>query len=1820
MGDVVRASTAATSVERRDMRSDAHQLLIELLVHQFAYPVRWIETQNCLFTQQDSISRFVELGPAKTLVGMAQKTCDMKMTMGELPLTSEVQFLASTQNRKELCYEYEATALQPDTSDEDQVAPPVDATAPSRADPPPVSISHPVPVAAASIADVSVSGEEIVRALVAQKLKKPIEQILTSKSIKELSGGKSTLQNELMGDLDDEFGAVPEAAEDLSLKALGAALSVGRELRLGKRSSNLISRLISSRMPPRFNLNSVRRYLAERWGLGPLRQSSVLLFAITTEPPARLPSVHAAEEYLDALAARYAESCSLVLQAQLPQAAAQTTATPVVDPAFLDEFSKGQKKMAAQQLKIFAEYLQVKPFHQTRSAELEVSCAELQEKLDLWHSEYSEEFVSGIKPCFDTKKSRRFDAWWNIVRQDVISLYHDAENGRLKEDESRLDELLHRIASRSEQPVLEMVESLTALSSERNGSEAGFSPIGRKLAKSVVSGIHQPPKTRYTLPVTGPQTRVTVNGSIEYKEVRRKGPNGSITYTELLRGGTIHGSRNDLPFVNLKSHRGGEWRADMEMTDILLNLFSDALERGVTFAGKDVLVTGAGPGSIGVEVVRGLLMGGAKVILTTSRAPSATSKYYQNLYESCGARGSELLILPCNQASARDCEALIDHIYSISGLGRDLDAIVPFAAVSEAGVEVDGIDAKSELAHRLMLVNVLRLLGRVIKNKKERHINCHPTQVLLPLSPNHGSFGGDGLYSESKLGLESLLNRFQSESWSEELTVCGVVIGWTRGTGLMSGNDIIAEAIEGHNVLTFSQHEMALNILILMTPTVVTLCENEPIVADFGAGLSRLKNLEKILSETRARLNSEVEIAKAVNEENDREEALSNSSKRVGSSAIKQRATLRVGFPSLPDYEKDLKPLKHLYEMVEPSSTVVVVGFSELGPWGSARTRWEIESQGKLSQAGYIEMAWLMNLIKHLDNDTKEGHYAGWADAKTGEHVHDCDIEARYGQQILDHSGIRLVEPELFGGYDPKKKEYLQEIVIEEDLPEFDATLATAQAYKLRHGDGVDIRQLDGTDECRVLIKRGAHILVPKAVPFTWGSVAGQLPTGWNPTKYGIQEDLLGQVDPATLYTLCCVSEALFSAGITDSLEIFKYIHLSEIGNFIGSSMGGASKTRALYKDIYLDKEIQSDVLQETYLNTTAAWVNMLLLGSAGPIKTPVGACATGVESIDSGYESIVSGKTRMCLVGGTDDFQEDESFGFSKMKATVNAAEELARGRLPSEMSRPTAETRAGFMEAQGCGIQIICSAELALEMGLPIYGIIASSTMAADKISRSVPAPGQGILTFARETPDVATSPLLDLDYRREQMQTQIHLWGDSSSQTLCSSGSSVSSSTPSTDSDLVIVTPPSLPPQLDAAVYHRIRAARKLWGNDFRVQNPNISPLRAALAVWGLTIDDIDVTSLHATSTKANDKNEPEVIDKQMTHLGRTAGRPLLAICQKSVTGHPKAPAAAWMLNGCLQVLDSGLVPGNRNADNVDVVLKKFEHLVFPTRPVKTTEVKAFLLTSFGFGQKGGMVVGVAPKYLFATLGQERFEEYAVKVTQRKRLANRAYVRALLSNKIVKAQIRPPYTETEGSTVFLNPLSRTSEDDTGALRFDSLNLCGVSGDECNLSKPSKSHKTANTSSDLALAANISKAWIEQQTRHRPKDFSTVGIDIVNFQGFTADENPVFIARNYTKDEVEFASKSLNPHAAFASRWCAKEAVFKSLRTPSKGAGAAMKDIEILSDGGIPKVVLHGDASAAAHKKGLQDIMLSLSHGDDSVIAIALGLSGDGPPTYTL
>ncbi len=230
-----------------------------------------------------------------------------------------------------------------------------------------------------------------------------------------------------------------------------------------------------------------------------------------------------------------------------------------------------------------------------------------------------------------------------------------------------------------------------------------------------------------------------------------------------------------IPLLHLKRKVGTSWEYSSNLTGVYLDVLSEIATSGTTFKDKNALLTGVGKGSIGCEILKGLLSGGAHAVVTTSRYSRATVEYYQDIYQRYGSRGSALTVVPFNQGSKQDVEALIDYIYGT--LGLDLDYVLPFAAVPENGRQIDGLDDKSELAHRIMLVNVLRLLGAVKSKKASRHFVTRPTQVILPLSPNHGLFGNDGLYSESKISLETLFQRWNSESWGEYLCLAGAVIG-----------------------------------------------------------------------------------------------------------------------------------------------------------------------------------------------------------------------------------------------------------------------------------------------------------------------------------------------------------------------------------------------------------------------------------------------------------------------------------------------------------------------------------------------------------------------------------------------------------------------------------------------------------------------------------------------------------------------------------------------------------------------------------------------------------------------------------------------------------------------------------------------------------------------------------------------------------------------------------------------------------------------------------------------------------------------------------
>ena len=173
-----------------------------------------------------------------------------------------------------------------------------------------------------------------------------------------------------------------------------------------------------------------------------------------------------------------------------------------------------------------------------------------------------------------------------------------------------------------------------------------------------------------------------------------------------------------------------------------------------------------------------------------------------------------------------------------------------------------------------------------------------------------------------------------------------------------------------------------------------------------------------------------------------------------------------------------------------------------------------------------------------------------------------------------------LLEPDLFKGYDPKKKVFHQEIELMHDLEPFEAAQVEAEKFKYEHGDRCDIWAGEG-GQWFVKFKKGARVLVPKAFKFN-RLVGGQIPTGWSAGRYGIPADIIAQTDRCALWALVCAAEALNMSGITDPYELYQHMHPSEVGSSIGSGMGGVESMAAMFKDRRDEKEVQNDILQET--------------------------------------------------------------------------------------------------------------------------------------------------------------------------------------------------------------------------------------------------------------------------------------------------------------------------------------------------------------------------------------------------------------------------------------------------------------------------------------------------------------------------------------------------------------------------------------------------------------------------------------------------------------
>lgn len=125
---------------------------------------------------------------------MARRTLAAKYEAYDAAQSLQRQILCYNKDAKEIYYDVEPVeeeAATPEVSVSDSA--PVAASASFAAAPAPSAGP------AAQVTDTPVQAVDIVRSLIAQKLKKSLAEIPLSKAIKDLVNGKSTLQNEILG-------------------------------------------------------------------------------------------------------------------------------------------------------------------------------------------------------------------------------------------------------------------------------------------------------------------------------------------------------------------------------------------------------------------------------------------------------------------------------------------------------------------------------------------------------------------------------------------------------------------------------------------------------------------------------------------------------------------------------------------------------------------------------------------------------------------------------------------------------------------------------------------------------------------------------------------------------------------------------------------------------------------------------------------------------------------------------------------------------------------------------------------------------------------------------------------------------------------------------------------------------------------------------------------------------------------------------------------------------------------------------------------------------------------------------------------------------------------------------------------------------------------------------------------------------------------------------------------------------------------------------------------------------------------------------------
>jgi fatty acid synthase, bacteria type len=1206
-------------------RELCRKVVIELLAWQFASPVRWIETQDLLFTEEAAgglgVERFVEIGvkSAPTVAGLATNTLKLPefaySTVEVLNSERDAAVLFATDTDPDPAPEAEEEAVAPVAAAE--VAVPVE-TAPAAAS---------APTGAARPDDIAFDAADATLALIALSAKMRIDQIEPLDSIESITDGASSRRNQLLVDLGAELnlGAIDGAAEtDLTslkgqvtklartYKPFGPVLSdaINDQLRTALGPSGKRPAAIAERVTKAWQLgHGWVKHVTVEVALGTREGSSVRGGALGHLHEGVLADAASVDKVIDAAVASVAARRGVSVA--LPSSGGGGGAT--IDAAALSEFTDqitGRDGVLASAARLVLGQLGL---DDPVSALPAATDAEL---IDLVTAELGADWPRLVAPVFDARKAVVFDDRWASAREDLVRLWLTGE-GDIDADWPHLS--------------------------------ARFEGAGHVVATQA----------------TWWQGKA------------------------LAAGRQIHASLYGRIAAGAENPDPGPYSSEI------------------------AVVTGASKGSIAASVVARLLDGGATVIATTSKLDDERLAFYRGLYRDSARFGATLWVVPANMASYSDIDALVAWVggEQTESLGpqsihikdaQNPTLLFPFAAPRVSG-DLSEAGSRSEMEMKVLLWAVQRLIGGLSAIGADHDIASR-LHVMLPGSPNRGMFGGDGAYGEAKSALDAVVSRWRAESsWAQRVSLVHALIGWTRGTGLMGHNDAIVAAVEEAGVTTYSTDEMAATLLKLCDVESKAAAANAPIKVDLTGGLGDIEiDMAELAAKARAQATPDAETVDAT-----------------------PHGTI-AALPSPPRAYTPVPPPPWEDLDVDPADLVVIVGGAELGPYGSSRTRYEMEVAGELSAAGVLELAWTTGLIKWEDDPQP-----GWYDTASGVLVDESQLVECYHDAVVERCGIREFVDD--GAIDPDHASpLLVSVFLDRDFSFVVSSEADAGAFVAFDPEHTVATPVPDSSDWQVTRKAGTEIRVPRKTKLS-RTVGAQIPTGFDPTVWGITADMATSIDRVALWNMVATVDAFLSAGFTPA-ELMRWVHPSLVANTQGTGMGGMTSMQTMYHGNLLGRNKPNDLLQEVLPNVVAAHVVQSYVGSYGAMIHPVGACATAAVSVEEGVDKIRLGKAELVVTGGFDDLTHEAIMGFGDMAATADTEMMRARGISDAKFSRANDRRRLGFVEAQGGGTILLARGDLALKMGLPVLAVVAYAQSFGDGVHTSIPAPGLGALGAGR------------------------------------------------------------------------------------------------------------------------------------------------------------------------------------------------------------------------------------------------------------------------------------------------------------------------------------------------------------------------------------------------------------------------------------------------------------------------------------------------------